>query len=123
MKYANRFRLVLAMIACSAPIVLGQTLATGRSGNKEEIVASGKKLTYEGGGKSFEIVGHGDDITITGECQEVNVLGHDNRITVDAVGTIEASGHNNLITYHRGLNGEKPRIQTMGPGNQVMAAQ
>jgi Protein of unknown function (DUF3060) len=123
MKYANRFRLVLAMIACSAPIVLGQTLATGRSGNKEEIVASGKKLTYEGAGKSFDIVGHGDDITITGECQQVNVLGHDNRITIDAVGTIEASGHNNLITYHRGLHGEKPRIQTMGPGNQVMAAQ
>jgi len=123
MKYANQFRFVLAMIACSAPIVFGQTLATGSTGNKEEIVASGKKLTYEGAGKTFDIVGHGDDITITGQCQTLNVFGHDNRITVDAVGTIQVSGHNNLITYHQGLNGEKPKIQSMGPGNQVMAAQ
>ena len=113
---------LLAMIACSAPLVLGQNLATGRSGNVEEIVGTQQKLNYKGGGKDFVIVGNDDEITITGECSKVQILGHDNKVVLDAVGEIVASGHNNLVTYRRGQNGAEPKVETMGHGNKVISA-
>lgn len=113
---------VLAMIACSAPLVLGQNLATGRSGNVEEIVGTQQKLNYKGGGKDFVIVGNDDEITISGECSKLQILGHDNKVVLDAVGEIVASGHNNLVTYRRGLNRAEPKVETMGHGNKVVSA-
>jgi hypothetical protein len=122
MKKATFSWLVLAMIAWAAPVVVGQNLATGRSGNVEEIVASQQKLNYEGAGKDFEIVGHDDEIIVRGECSRVGIVGHDNKIVLDAVGEIQALGHNNLVTYRRGLNGAEPKIASMGSGNKVVAA-
>jgi hypothetical protein len=122
MKKSNLSWFVLAMIACSAPLVLAQNLATGQTGNIQEIVASQQKLKYEGGGKQFEVVGHDDEITITGECSMLEIVGHDNKIVLDAVGQIQAAGHNNLVTYRRGLNGANPKVETMGSGNKVVAA-
>jgi hypothetical protein len=113
---------LLAMIACSAPLVLGQNLAAGRSGNVEEIVGTQQKLNYQGDGKDFVIVGNDDEITITGECSKVQILGHDNKVVLDAVGEIVASGHNNLVTYRRGQNGAEPKVETMGHGNKVVSA-
>jgi Protein of unknown function (DUF3060) len=122
MKKATLPWFVLAMIAASAPLVLGQNLATGRSGNVQEIVGSEQKLKYEGGGKDFEIVGHNDEIIITGECSKLEILGHHNKVVLDAVGEIFAGGNNNLVTYRRGLNGAEPKVATMGSGNKVVAA-
>jgi hypothetical protein len=122
MKKSNLAWFVLAIIACSAPLVVAQNLATGRSGNVEEIVGSQQKLKYEGGGKDFEIVGHDDEIIITGECSKVAILGHHNKVVLDAVGEIDAAGNNNLVTYRRGLNGAEPKVETMGPGNKVVTA-
>lgn len=122
MKKATLSWCVLAMIAWSAPLVLGQNLATGRSGNVEEIVGSQQKLKYEGGGKDFVIVGNDDEIIVTGECSRVEILGHDNKVVLDAVGEIVASGHNNLVTYRRGMNGAEPKVETMGHGNKVVTA-
>jgi hypothetical protein len=122
MKKSNVSWFVLVMIACSAPLVLAQHLATGQNGNIQEIVASQQKLKYEGGSKQFEIVGHDDEITITGECSMVQIVGHDNKIVLDGVGQIQATGNNNLVTYRRGLNGANPKVETMGSGNKVVAA-
>lgn len=122
MKKSNLFWFVLAMIACSAPVLLAQNLATGQIGNTEEIVASQQKLKYEGGGKQFEVVGHDDEITITGECSKLQIVGHDNKIVLDAVGEIQATGNNNLVTYRRGLNGANPTVQSMGSGNKIVTA-
>jgi hypothetical protein len=122
MKKSSLSWFVLAMIACSAPLVLAQNLATGQTGNVEQIVASQQRLKYEGGGKAFEVVGHDDEITITGECSKLEIVGHDNKIVLDAVGEIQATGNNNLVTYRRALNGANPSVQTMGPGNKIVAA-
>ena len=103
-------------------MVLGQNLATGKSGNVQEIVGSQQKLKYEGGGKQFHVVGHDDEITITGECSKLESLGHHNKVVLDAVGEIFAQGNNNLVTYRRGLNGAEPKIETMGSSNKVVAA-
>ena len=110
------------MIACSAPLLLAQNLATGQTGNIQQIVASQQKLKYEGGGKQFEVVGHDDEITITGECSMLQIVGHDNKIVLDAVGEIQATGNNNLVTYRHGLNGASPTVQSMGSGNKIVAA-
>jgi hypothetical protein len=109
----------LASIACAALLFLGQSVMADDV--KQEIIASNQKLTYEGGGRHFEIVGDNDEITITGECSKIEILGHDNKISIEAVGEIQAAGHNNLVTYHRGLNGEKPNIATMGHDNKIAA--
>ena len=122
MKKPNLFWLALAMIACSAPLLLGQNLATGQSGNTKQIVSSQQKLKYAGGGRQFEVVGHDDEIRITGECSRLQVVGHHNRIVLDAVGEIQATGNNNLVTYRRGLNGASPTVQTLGAGNKIVAA-
>ncbi len=92
------------------------------TGCKEQIAGSDKKLNYQGNGKHFEIAGSNDEITITGECADIQVLGHDNKITLEAVGSIQLVGQNNLVTYQRGLTGPKPSIQTMGENNKVVAA-
>jgi len=122
MKKSRLFWFALAMIACSCPLVLAQNLATGQTGNVEQIVASQQKLKYEGGGKEFEVVGHDDEITITGDCSKLLIVGHDNKIVLDAVGEIQATGNNNLVTYRRGLNGAKPAVQSMGARNKIVAA-
>jgi Protein of unknown function (DUF3060) len=110
------------MIACSAPLLLAQNLATGQTGNIEEIVASQQKVKYQGGGKQFEVVGNDDEITITGECSKLEIVGYNNKIVLDAVGEIQATGHNNLVTYRRGLNGANPEVQAMRPGDKIVAA-
>jgi len=114
------FRLMLATVA-SAPLLFGYN--AGADPAKEEVMASDQKLSYQGEGKHFEITGNNDEITITGECSRVEVVGHDNKITLHAVGIIELVGHNNLITYRRGLAGQKPKIDTMGENNKVVAEQ
>jgi hypothetical protein len=122
MKKSNLSWFVLATIACWAPLLLAQNLATGQTGSLEQIVASQQRLKYEGGGKQFEVVGHDDEITITGECAKLAIVGHHNKIVLDAVGEIQATGNNNLVTYRRGLNGANPKVQAMGASNKIVAA-
>jgi hypothetical protein len=114
------FRLMLATVA-SAPLLFGQTVGAD-TGGKEQIAGSDQKLNYQGNGKHFEIAGNNDEITITGECADIQVLGHDNKITLEAVGSIQLVGQNNLVTYQRGLTGPKPSIQAMGENNKVVVA-
>jgi Protein of unknown function (DUF3060) len=48
-------------------------------------------------------------------------VGHDNKISLVAVGVVQVMGQNNLITYHRGLNSPKPKIDTTGENNKVVS--
>jgi hypothetical protein len=111
---------MLATVA-SAPMLF--TYNASADPAKEEVMASDVKQSYQGEGRHFEITGNNDDITISGECSKVEVVGHDNKITLVAVGVIEVMGQNNLITYHRGLNAQKPKIDTTGENNKVISAQ
>lgn len=114
------FRLILTAVA-SAPLFFGQ-IAGADPAAKVEIAGSDQKLNYPGEGRHFEIAGNNDEIKITGECSKIEILGHDNKITLEAVGIIQLVGHNNLVTYHQGLTGQKPKIETMGENNKVVAA-
>jgi hypothetical protein len=113
------FRLILFTVA-SAPLLFPYNAGAGPAA-KEEVIASDQKLNYQGEGRHFEISGSNDEITISGECSKIEVLGHDNKITLHAVGVIQLVGHNNLITYRRGLSGQEPKIETMGENNKVVA--
>jgi len=115
------FRLTLATVA-SASLLFGYNAGADQAA-KEEVIASDQKQTYQGEGRHFEITGNNDELTISGECSKVEVLGHDNKISLDAVGVIQLVGHDNLITYRRGLNGGKPKIETLGENNKVVAEQ
>ena len=107
--------------SCVGPLFFGQ-IAGADPAAKVEIAGSDQKLNYPGEGRHFEIAGNNDEIKITGECSKIEILGHDNKITLDAVGIIQLVGHNNLVTYHQGLTGQKPKIETMGENNKVIAA-
>jgi hypothetical protein len=90
-------------------------------GDIQEIVVSNKKVTYEGKGRKFEVTGDNDEITISGECASLEVIGHNNKISLDAVGSIQVLGDNNVITYRGGIQGSKPSIQSVGHNNQISA--
>ena len=114
------FRLMLATLT-SAPILF--TYSASADPAKEEVMASDVKQTFQGEGRHFEITGNNDEITISGECSKVEVVGHDNKISLVSVGWIEVMGQNNLITYHRGLNGPRPKIDAAGENNKVISAE
>ena len=113
------FRLMLATVT-SVPILFAYN--AGADPAKEEVMASDVKQSYQGEGRHFEITGNNDEITISGDCSKVEVVGHDNKISLVAVGVIQVMGENNLITYHRGLNSPKPKIDTTGENNKVVSA-
>jgi hypothetical protein len=54
-------------------------------------------------------------VSITGHCASLSVSGVQNSITVESVGSIEASGFNNKVTYHSGA----PKISNSGGSNVV----
>jgi len=118
---SSLFRLMLVTVV-SAPLFFGYNVGADPAG-KQEVMASDQKLNYQGEGRHFEITGNDDEITISGECSKVEVVGHDNKITLHAVGFIQVMGQNNLITYRRGLSGQKPKIDTMRGNNKVVAEQ
>jgi hypothetical protein len=114
------FRLMLATIA-STPLLFGQDAVADPAGTVE-VITSDQKVNYQGEGRHFEITGNNDQISIAGDCSKVEVLGHNNKITLDAVGIITLVGNNNLVTYRQGLNGARPKIETVGENNQVVPA-
>jgi len=113
--------LIAAIACCSVSLALGQTIVHTAE-NAQQIVASNQKLSYDGGNKSFQFVGSDDEITITGDCAAVSVVGSNNKIVLDGVGMVQTSGHDNLVTYRHGLNGDNPKVASIGENNKVVAA-
>jgi hypothetical protein len=118
---SGRLRLVAAILGCSASFALGQTIVHSAD-NAQQIVASNQKLSYDGGNKSFQFVGSDDEITITGDCAAVSVVGSNNKLVLDGVGMVQTTGHDNLVTYRHGLNGDNPKVAAIGENNKVVAA-
>jgi hypothetical protein len=124
----NQFRKLLLRSSAWATIGVLVALVPAQSvraavGGKQEVVVSNKKVTFEGGGKKFEITGDNDEITISGECASLQIFGHNNKIVLDAVGSIQVAGDNNVITYRSGIHGAKLSAQSVGHNNQISAAQ
>jgi hypothetical protein len=125
----NQFRRFLlsssawATFGALVALMPAHSLLAGSVGGKQEVVVSNKKVMYEGAGKKFEITGDNDEITISGECASLQIFGHNNKIYLDAVGSIEVAGDNNVITYRSGIHGGKPSAQSVGHNNQISAAQ
>jgi hypothetical protein len=54
-------------------------------------------------------------VTFTGHCAKVTVSGQKNQVTLDSADTIEASGIDNVVTYHTGT----PVIDRSGIDNTI----
>jgi hypothetical protein len=124
----NQFRKFLLSSSAWAAIGAWAVFVPAQSvwadvGGKQEVVVSNKKATFQGAGKKFEITGDNDEITISGECASLQIFGHNNKIVLDAVGSIEVAGDNNVITYRSGIHGGKPSAQSVGHNNQISAVQ
>jgi DUF3060 family protein len=82
----------------------------------ESIGVSGmsQNKTLECNDNYVTVSGMGNTVTITGHCTTVVVSGMQNKVTLDSSDQINASGVNNVITYHSG----SPEIHN-GGNNQV----
>ena len=78
----------------------------------ESIGVSGmsQNKTLECDDNYVTVSGMGNTVTITGHCTTVVVSGMQNKVTLDSSDQINASGVNNVITYHSG----SPDIQNGG---------
>jgi hypothetical protein len=74
----------------------------------------GQNKTLECNDNYATVSGMGNTVTITGHCTTVVVSGMQNKVTLDSSDEINASGANNVITYHSG----SPVIHN-GGDNQV----
>ena len=89
-----------------------------------EVAPPGGQLSVYGSGKNenlacndsvVSVSGTSNTVAITGHCASLTVSGFENVVTVDDVGTIQASGFDNKVTYHSG----SPTVNTSGSGNVV----
>lgn len=83
----------------------------------ESIGVSGmnQNKTLECNDNYVTVSGMGNTVTITGHCTTVVVSGMQNKVTLDSSDEINASGVNNVITYHSGSpvihNGGENQVQ------------
>jgi hypothetical protein len=62
---------------------------------------------------TVSISGVSNTVVITGHCARLSISGVQNKVTVEGVDSIEESGFNNEVTYHKGF----PQIDQSGQGN------
>ena len=53
-------------------------------------------------GSTIEVSGIENKVTITGHCAKVTISGQQNNVIIDSTDAIDASGINNVVTYHTG---------------------
>jgi hypothetical protein len=71
-------------------------------GEQLGVSGMGENKTLECSDNPVTVSGMGNTVTITGHCTTVTVSGMQNNITLDSSDQINASGVNNVITYHSG---------------------
>jgi len=76
-------------------------------------ISENKTLTCNN--SQVSISGISNTVTITGHCATVTVSGMQNQVTLDTSDQIEASGMNNVVTYHSG----SPDVSNGGSNNSV----
>ncbi|HTI78533.1 MAG TPA: DUF3060 domain-containing protein [Mycobacterium sp.] len=75
---------------------------TAPPGGNISVAGMGETKTLECNDNSVTVSGVSNTVTITGHCTAVTVSGMQNKVTMDSSDQINASGVNNVITYHSG---------------------
>jgi hypothetical protein len=75
---------------------------TAAPGGNISVAGMGETKTLECNDNSVTVSGVSNTVTITGHCTAVTVSGMQNKVTMDSSDQINASGVNNVITYHSG---------------------
>jgi len=81
----------------------------------ENLIVSGinENRTVVCNQNTVSINGVSNTVVITGHCTRLSVSGVQNKVTVEGVDSIDESGFNNEVTYHKGF----PQIDQSGQGN------
>ena len=97
-------------IAPTAPAAIPSAPPSG-----ENLIVSGinESRTIACNQNTVSISGVSNTVVITGHCARLSVSGVQNKVTVESVDSIEESGFNNQVTYHKGF----PQIEQSGQGN------
>jgi Protein of unknown function (DUF3060) len=71
-------------------------------GGQLSVAGMGETKTLECNDNTVSISGVSNTVTITGHCTTVTVSGMQNKVTLETSDQINASGLNNVVTYHSG---------------------
>ena len=86
----------------SIPGGAGKQVTTAPPGGQVSVAGMGQNKTIECSDNSVSISGVSNTVTITGHCTMVTVSGVQNKVTLDTADQIQASGFDNVVTYHSG---------------------
>jgi len=75
--------------------------------------------TIDCAGGRVIVNGNNNSLILRGECQKVTINGNDNTINIEAVGTIQANGNENVINWTKGAGNQRARITDLGNGNLI----
>jgi hypothetical protein len=78
------------------------TLTPGPQGGQLSVSGMSANKTLICNNSHVSISGISNTVTITGHCATVSVSGMQNQVTLDTSDQIDASGMNNVVTYHSG---------------------
>jgi len=78
------------------------TLTPGPQGGQLSVSGMSENKTLVCNNSQVSISGISNTVTITGHCATVTVSGMQNQVTLDTSDQINASGMNNVVTYHAG---------------------
>jgi hypothetical protein len=103
----------LTQTPAAGPLMPPAGVPTAPTG--ENLVVSGinENRTVVCNQNTVSISGVSNTVVITGHCTRLSVSGVQNKVTVEGVDSIEESGFNNEVTYHKGF----PQIDQSGQGN------
>jgi len=77
-------------------------VTTAPSGGQISVAGVGESKTIACNDSHVSVSGVSNTVTITGHCVNVTVSGMQNHVTLDTTDQINASGFDNVVTYHSG---------------------
>jgi Protein of unknown function (DUF3060) len=86
------------------------TVAPPPPGGQLSVAGVNERKTLQCNDSIVSVSGVSNTVTITGHCKSVTVSGMDNQVTLDDAAAINASGFDNVVTYHSG----SPEINSGG---------
>ena len=90
-------------------------MTTAPSGGQISVAGVSESKTIACNDSHVSVSGVSNTVTITGHCANVTVSGMQNHVTLDDSDQINASGFDNVVTYHSGLTGHQFRRIQRGP--------
>ena len=78
------------------------TVTTAPSGGQISVAGVSESKTIACNDSHVSVSGVSNTVTITGHCVNVTVSGMQNHVTLDTSDQIDASGFDNVVTYHSG---------------------